>query len=667
MAASPDTTWRQTLRQRLIVMAVIFAAWAIGIEARLFVLQVRDHDSLVARAERQHMRTVTAPAKRGEIYDRQGRLLAYSVDADTIYAVPTEIKDAVATAAALCGALDECPKKEREQLVERLSRQRAFVYVRRRVTPLEAKRIAALDLDGIGFMKESKRFYPNRELAANLLGYVGLDNVGLHGVEAAFDAVVRGRPGTLLIQTDARSHAFSRLERTPTSGSAIELSLDEHLQYIAERELAAGVAENNAEGGAAVIMDPHTGEVLAMANWPTFNPNVFNLASPEMRRNRAVQDLYEPGSTFKIVTASAAFEEHVVTPDELIDTQGGSISFPGRKPIRDTHDYGILSFTDVIVKSSNVGAIKVGLKLGPERLGLYINRFGFGRPISEDFPGESPGIVWNPAKLNDSALASVSMGYQVGVTPLQMAAAVSSVANGGTLLEPRLLRTVIRDGVATRTRPNPLRRTISPATANTLTAIMEEVVERGTATRAKVDGFTVAGKTGTAAKLVDGRYSATNYNASFVGFVPSRQPALTIIVVIDSPHTHGHTGGIAAAPVFKRIAEASLRYLGVAPTVNPAPPVLVARHAESPVTTTAAAAEPAIVTLPDAAEPGVLPDLRGKSARDAMRELARLGLTARVQGDGLVASQDPPAGTAYEPGATCTLVLSRQPSAGATR
>ena len=662
MAAQPDLTWRPTLKRRLAVAAALFVLWAVGIEARLVVLQVLHHDDLVARAARQQMRTVTAPAKRGEIYDRRGRLLAYSVDADTVYAVPTEITDPARVATALCGAFDECSTKERDQLADRLGRQRAFVYVRRRVSPVEAKRVAALGVEGIGFLKESKRFYPNRELAAHLLGYVGLDNVGLHGVEAAFDSVVRGRPGTLLIQTDAHSHAFSRLERTPTSGSAIELTLDEYLQYVVERELAAGVSENNAEGAAAVVMDPRTGEILAMANWPTFNPNVYNQSSEDARRNRAVQDLYEPGSTFKIVTASAALEEHLMRPEDMVDVRGGRIRF-GSRVVSDTHDYGILSFTDVIVKSSNVGAIKVGLRLGPERLGLYVNRFGFGRPTSTDFPGESAGIVWSPATLGESALASMSMGYQVGVTPLQMAAAVSAVANGGTLYEPRLLRAIVRDGGRTRTRTQPkaVRRAIKPETAATLTTIMEAVVERGTATRAQMAGYTVAGKTGTAAKLVDGRYSTSNYNASFVGFVPSRAPELTIIVVIDSPHTQGHTGGAAAAPVFKRIAEASLRYLGVAPTIDPAPPIIVAHHEATLVATTAATAPPTVVTLSPGDESNVLPDLRGQSARDALRALARLGLTARLHGTGLVTGQDPLPGSALEPGGSCTLILTRLP------
>ncbi len=663
MLPPPPSTWRPVIRPRLVVAAAVLAVWAVVIEGRLVMLQVVNHDGLVARAERQQMSRLPAPAKRGDIYDRRGRLLAYSVDADTIYAVPTDIEHPGKTAAALCRALDDCSKKDEAQLAERLSRPRAlFVYVKRRATPLEAKRVAALDLDAIGFMKESRRFYPNRELGAHLLGYVGVDNVGLHGIEATYDSTVRGRAGSLLVQADARRRAFGRLERSPTTGSTIELTIDEQLQFILERELAAGVAENRADGGSAVVMDPNSGEILAMASWPTFNPNLYSVVDEDHRRNRAVQDLYEPGSTFKIVTASAALEENLISPSDMVDVRGGSIRFDSRV-INDHHDYGVLSFTDVLVKSSNVGAIKVGLKVGPERLGLYINRFGFGRRSSADFPGENPGIVWNPAKLDSSALASVSMGYQIGVTPLQMAAAVSSVANGGTLYEPRVLRAVVRDGVRTPVQSKAIRQTIKPETARTLTTIMEQVVERGTATRAKVPGFTAAGKTGTAAKLIGGRYSTSDYNASFVGFVPSRQPLLTVIVVIDSPHAKGHVGGIAAAPVFERIARASLRYLGVAPTINPEAPVLVQRVEPERTGITALIIMPAIVPLmPAERDPNAVPDLRGMSGRDALRALAQVGLTARLQGTGVVIDQQPAAGSPLERGTSCLLILTRTPS-----
>jgi cell division protein FtsI (penicillin-binding protein 3) len=659
VAPPPDPHWRQTLHSRLMVAAGVLVLWALAIEVRLIVLQVVQHDQLVARAERQQMSTVIAPAKRGEIFDRNGRLLAYSVDADTIYAVPTEITDAAKTAAALCGALGDCTAKSREELRDRLSQSRLFVYVRRRATPIQAKRVAALGLDGIAFRKESKRYYPNRELAAHLLGYVGVDNVGLSGLEATYDKTVRGREGKLLVQTDARRHVFSRLERSPTAGASIELTIDEHLQHIAEREVRNGVEAARADGGTAVIMDPFTGEILALASWPTFNPNDYGDAPENARRNRAVQDLYEPGSTFKIVTASAAIEEKVVTPGDIIDTSAGNIRF-GSRVINDMHRYDPLTFTDVIVKSSNVGAIKVGLRIGAERMGLYIRRFGFGRPTSPDFPGENPGIVWEPSKLNDSALASVSMGYQIGVTPLQMAAAASVIANGGTLFEPHVVRAIVKGGVRTTVEPKAVRRSILPETAATLTEIMERVVTDGTAKAARLVNYNVAGKTGTADKLVNGRYSPSQQNVSFVGFVPSRRPALTVIVMVDSPRVGGDTGGAIAAPIFKRIADSSLRHLGVTPTINPAPPVMVARNQETPVTQAAAIGVPDVVAMPANMIDTGLPDLRGMSAREALRELARLGLTARMEGTGIVVDQSPEAGSPFEPGATCTLVLNRR-------
>ncbi len=674
MAVQPDLDWRPVLRRRLMVAAGVLACWVLAIEVRLVVLQVWQHAELSARAERQQSETQKTPGKRGEIVDRHGRLLAYSVDADTIYAVPTDLADPAKTAALLCGALDECGKKERDQLLERLTRKRprggvtAFQYVKRRATPIEAKRIAALEIKGIGFIKESKRFYPNRELAAHLLGYVGTDNAGLHGLEATYDKTVRGREGAMLVQTDARGRAFSRLDRPPTTGGSLELTIDQHLQYIVERELRAGVEAARADGGTAVAMDPHTGEILAMASWPTFNPNQYAGTHQSAMRNRAVQDLYEPGSTFKLVTASAAIEEKVVTPGDLIDTQGGVIKFPGRKAITDMgFNHGVLTFANVIVKSSNVGAIKVGLMLGPERMGLYIRRFGFGRPSSPDFPSESPGIVWNPSKLNDSALASVSMGYQVGVTPLQMAAAASVIANGGTLYEPHVVRATVKGGIRTPVAAKAVRRAILPETAATLTSIMESVVIDGTGRRAAMTSFTVAGKSGTANKLVDGRYSDFQQNVSFVGFVPSRNPVMTVIVMVDSPRVGGDTGGVIAAPIFKRIAEASLRQMGVTPTINQPPPVMVARRSESPVTATAAALAPSVVTMTASmTDGGGLPDLRGLSARDALRELARLGLSAKMQGAGVVIEQSPAPGSLIEPGTACTLVLDRRPPVRST-
>ena len=663
--AEPVFNWRPTVERRVLVAAAVMALWTLGIEARLLFLQVYSYDELTQRAERQYLRTVDAPAKRGEIFDRRGHLLAYSVDADTVYAVPHEVENPARTAAALCGALDDCSSKDRAALVERLSGDRAFIYVKRRATPTEARKVAELKLDGVGFMKESRRFYPNKELGAHALGYVGLDNIGLEGLEAAYDKVVRGHEGKLIVQNDARRHVFGRLERAPTSGGSLELTIDEGLQYIAERELRAGVEEKRADGGTVVILDPQTAEILAMASYPTFNPNALGNAQEPGRRNRAVQDIYEPGSTFKVVTIAAALEERVMSVDTMIDTSPGVYRMSGRVIDEfEGHNYGVLSLTDVIVKSSNVGAVKIGLRVGKERLGLYANRFGFGRATSPDFPGESPGILWSPDKLNESGLASMAMGYQVGVTPLQMAAAMNAVANGGTWIQPRIVRAVTRDGVRTRVEPKAVRRVISPETVAQMIPILEAVAERGTAKLARIPGYTVAGKTGTADKLVNGRYVGSMQNVSFLGFAPSRNPALTVIVMIDTPRVGSDTGGAVAAPIFKRIAEAALRQMGVPPNINPAPPVMIARHEDRPVRATLASTTlPAIVTVAGGSGDSTLvPDLRGLSARDAVRTLSKLGASARLHGKGIVVDQTPAAGTPFERGTTCTLVLERDPS-----
>jgi len=663
VADKPANDWRLTLKRRLAAVLGALLLWAAAIEGRLIFLQVFRYTDLSARAERQQSRTIDAPAKRGDILDRHGRILAYNVDADTIYAVPTEVADPDRTAAALCEALDDCDAKGRQAIAERIRKGKYFAHVRRQIWPDQAARVAALHLDGIGFITESKRTYPNKDLASHLLGYVGIDNVGLGGIEATYDSLIRGRKSTVLVQTDARGQAFSRVERPPTAGASIELTIDQYLQHVAERELRAGIERSDASSGSVVIMDPFSGEILALANAPTFNPNAFNDVRDDLRRNRAIQDLYEPGSTFKIVTASAAFEEKAITPSTMIDASAGNIRF-GSRVINDDHNYGVLSFSDVIVKSSNVGAIKVALKLGPERISDYVRRFGFGRPSSPDFRGESPGIVWDASKLSDSALASVAMGYQVGVTPLQMAVAVSAVANGGELMQPRAVRAVIRDRKRLFVPRKVLGRSISAGTAATLTEIMEKVVEDGTGEQAQIPGYTIAGKTGTAKKLVNGSYRGhSDYNVSFVGFAPSRRPMFTIVVVIDSPHKGSRYGGAVAAPIFQKIASAALRHYGVPQSINAPEPVLVTHRPEAPEQPASGPAElPQIVSLAAASSGSspLFPDLTGMSAREALRVMARLGLTTRMRGTGLVVEQQPAAGTPIDSGATALLRLQRQ-------
>jgi cell division protein FtsI (penicillin-binding protein 3) len=664
VAEQSANAWRTTLKRRLSAAAAVFVVWSLAIEARLVYFQVVEHDDLVAAAEKQQSDTIDASAKRGDILDRNGRLLAFSVDADTVYAVPREIGDANTAAAALCAALADCSRQDRQSLAERLRMRRHFVYVRRQMSPDQARRIAALDLEGIGFLKENRRYYPNKTLAAHLLGYVGLDNDGLAGIEATYDELIGGEPGKLLVQTDARQHAFSRLGRPATAGDTLELTIDLGLQHIVERELKAGVEWSGGRGGSAIVMDPETGEILAMANYPSFNPNAYREFGDDARRNRAVQDLYEPGSTFKIITASAALEEKVIAPDDPIDVSAGAITFQGRPAIRDDHTYGVLSFREVITKSSNVGSIKVGLRVGGERFLAYMQRFGFGRRSSPDFPGENAGLLWTPK--SDSALASMLIGYEIGVTPIQMASALSSIANGGELVQPRVVRTVVREGRRLRVPRKVIGRTVSERTAAELRAILEGVVEPGgTATRAKVEGYTVAGKTGTAKKLVNGSYRGHNdYNVSFAGFVPSRQPVFTIIVVVDSPRKVSPYGGVVAAPIFQKIAHAALRHRGVPPSLNAAPPVLVARHEDRRQQPAAGPVElPAIVSVSatSGSEDAVFPDLVGMNARDAVQRLARMGIGARVHGAGIVVEQRPAAGSPVSAEAVGSLWLERHP------
>jgi cell division protein FtsI/penicillin-binding protein 2 len=651
----------------MLAVAALFAVWAVAIEGRLVWLQVYRHEAMLAEANTQKDRTRTLMPRRGDIIDRNGRVLAISVDAVTLCGVPKKIDDPVAVVNAVCEGLGNCTAREREVYAQRLSqKRRESVYLRRQVSmeesALVAARVAARGLHGIFPESEPRRYYPNKNLAAHVLGYLGIDHDGLAGVEQSYNSKISGTPGSAMVEVDRDGNAFSRVEKPPVQGDTLELTIDAYIQHVAERELARGVTEHRAESGTAIVMDPRSGETLAMANYPPVNPNLYQEYPREMWMNPAVQGIYEPGSTFKIVTASAAMEEHVFSPSDPIDASAGVWRSGSRRVTEaKNHNYGVLSFTDVLVKSSNVGAIKIGLGVGNERLGRYVRRFGFGDRLSGDLPGEARGMLSDPGRWSVSTLASVSMGYEIGVTPLQMAAAASAIANDGVLVQPRLVRALRRGAARTEVSPRELRRVIDRRTAAELVAIMEQVIERGTGTAAQVPGFTVAGKTGTAHMLRDRRYSDTDYHASFVGFVPSRQPAFTILVLVNAPRAGQHYGGQVAAPIFQRIADAVLRYAGVAPTINPLPPVLLqASAAETSslelVRTTAAAGPPQIRVL---AGPPSVPDVRGLGARDAARQLARLGLVPRLTGDGIVIDQDPAAGTAIDPGRPCRLWLDR--------
>ncbi len=670
--ARPPADWRDTFTHRMSVLACLALAWMAAVGVRLVYLHVVQHDELLAKARRQQEGRQVVHAPRGEILDRHGASLAMSVRGYGLEAARNYVEDPEQSAARVCAVLDHCTAEDRRDMARAMRLPRSekaarYVFLRRQITEDEAARVTGLNDPGVRPVPVQHRYYPAGPIGAHVVGFVDADNVGRTGVEHAMDGRLAGKPGLRISQLTAlRNHKrlSTRVLQEPTPGVTVETTLDRELQYFAESALMAAVRDHGAQGGSVIVMDPWTGDVLAMANAPTFDPNRPGDFAPEVRQNRAAQHIYEPGSTFKSFIAAAALDALRLSPARIYDVSAGYVQF-GRRRIRDDHRYSLLSFTDVIVKSSNVGAIKIGLQLGPEVVSRYVSRFGFGEVLARDIPHQRSGLVdRNMAQFGPSALASVSMGYQIGVTPLQMLTAVSSIANGGELVVPRVVRATVADGVRSEIPRKIARRTIPPHVAAELTAILEQVVERGTATRARIEGYTIAGKTGTAAKLVGGRYSKSEYNASFVGFLPSRQPRVAIIAVLDSPRRSGYYGGIVAAPLFRAVAEHALRRLGVPPNVNPAPPVLVAEdrpaRAAAPVPVHHLGARPSVAPAAVAAA-GVMPDLRGASARDALRLLARVGLEARLSGSGVVARQSIAPGTPIEPGAVCRLSLTRDP------
>ena len=651
--------WREVLHPRVRLAACVMVLWGVAIAGRLVHLQVVDHAFYVERAGNQQVRAIETPARRGELLDRRGRVLAHDVAADTVIAEPRRVADAAGTARRLCAVM-ACAAERERRLASVLGRATAFAYVERQVSPRVAQRIRELDLDGIGFLKENRRYYPNGRLAAHLLGYAGVDNQGLHGLESLYEETLAGEPGSILVQRDAQQQAFRRAERRPTAGVSLELSIDSFIQHVAERELRAAVREHGADGGSVVVLDPRTGDILALANEPTFNPNAWQRVPADARRNRATQDVYEPGSTFKIVTAAAALDERLARPGDVIDTSPGVIYYGGR-PIREFRgrNYGALTFAEVIVKSSNVGASQIGVALGSDRLNRYVRRFGFGQTSARDFPGESRGIVRDASRLREGDLARVAMGYTVSVTPLQMAVAMNAVANRGELLAPRLVRATLGGGVREDVPVRVVRRAVTTRTAATVTRIMEDVVARGTARAARIPGYGVAGKTGTAEKLLPGGgYSRNDHVASFAGFVPSTRPRLTVLVAVDGV---AGSGGVVAAPVFRRIGEAVLPHLGVAPDVDAPSPLLVPpgsapfTRARPVLARADAGPDPA-----DAAVGGVMPDLLGLGARAAVAVATDLGLSTRLRGRGVVVRQAPAAGDAVAPGQALVLTLDRR-------
>ncbi len=695
--------------RRLYCLAAFFAFWFLAIAVRLVWLQLVDYGEYTQRAARQQQRSIEVSAVRGNIYDRNGNELAMTVNVDSIFAVPSEIPDISGTARLLGRIL----KTDPTEIENRMRASHAFAWVARKVDNNLSSRVRALNLKGIYFQKESKRFYPKRELAAQVLGYVGMDDEGLGGVEREYEPHLAGKPGKMLISMDARRRWFGRVEKNPDPGENLVLTLDEKIQYIVDRELERAMEEPPAEAGTVLVQNPHPGEILALANRPTFDPNDLKDADPKSLRDRAVSDVYEPGSTFKVVTLSAALEEKVARPDEVIDCPKGSSVVNGLR-IHDHKAYGDLTVAQILEHSSDVGAIKLALRLGDERFDRYIRAFGFGSQTGIELPAETRGLTKPVSRWSKVSIGAISMGQEIGVSPVQLISMISTIANDGVYIPAR----IVAGTTPPRSTPQLIafhpalgRRVISPLTAARMKAMMEGVVLRGTGKKAILDGYSSAGKTGTAQKIdpATGRYSHRQHIASFSGFAPVNNPAVTVLVVLDSP-AGGYPrdgGGVAAAPVFARIAQQVLAYMNVPHDIDledshrlqllaknskedtgeaapdhideepePANPpertssmsmenTRTAGMASSPLTAkaTPAAANTSAVMLPAAVSVpakgtvvldvvgGVeIPDFRGKPLRTALEEAEAAGIELEVSGSGVGLDQSPAAGSRVPPG-----------------
>ena len=689
--------------RRLYYLGGFFVCWLLAITLRLVALQVVHYGDWMQRASRQQQRSIEVSPRRGIIYDRNGHELAMSINVDSVFAVPSEIPDPDNTA-ALIGRVLRMPAVE---IAAKIKSSRNFTWIARKVDAEESQRLRAMNLRGIYFEKEPKRFYPKRDLAAQTLGYVGVDDEGLGGIEHAFDQQLRGKPGRMQIAMDARRKWLGRVEKNPDPGENVVLTIDEKIQYIAERELEQAMHDTQAESGTVVVQNPKSGEILALASRPTFNPNVFKDVAPPALKNRAVSDIFEPGSVFKIVTYSAALDEQLIRPEDPIDCQGGVITLSGIR-IHDLHKMGVVPVSEALAHSSDVAAVKVGMKLGDDRFYSYIHNYGFGQQTGIELPGETRGMAKPANRWSKVSIGAISIGQEVGVTPLQLVSMVSTVANDGVYTPPRIVAGVLPPKSTPQTltfKPPQQRRVISTLTAAEMKKMLEGVVLFGTARRAILDGYTSAGKTGTAQKVDPntGTYSKTKYVATFAGFAPVNNPAVTIVVTLDSAKGL-HQGGQISAPVFRGIAQQVLAYLNVPHDVALDPKRLQIRAAvkdneldegspdriggglevaqekqpdlpaQPPPVTPAGAkvtnasvatakvapstpAEPAVIATPPEDKPATgtvvldvgggatVPSFVGKTLRAAIETAQDAGIELQAVGSGVARVQSPPAGS----------------------
>ena len=564
----------QKHRPRLYLIFIFFNLCLSFLILRLFYIQLIQTDFFTNLAIKQHDRVVTLPPKRGIIYDRHLKELAVTINLNSIYAVARDIpaKDKPVVAKSLSAILG----LNYDYLQERLSRDKSFIWLARQVSPSLAWQVKNLNIKGVDFVSEHKRFYPGGSLASHIIGVTDIDNNGLEGIELLGNKYLRGKPGYRYLKHDGKRRWLPCLEYKyipAADGHDIVLTIDEIIQSIAERELDKVYKDLRAKGATIIIMEPRTGEILALANRPTYDLNNISQASMEERRNRAVTDFFEPGSTFKIVTASAALEEKAVSLEDRFFCENGTWPVAGHI-LHDHTPHGWLTFKEVIVKSSNIGTVKVAQKLGADKIYKYMKLFGFGATTGVNLPGEVTGIVKHPRQWSKTTISAVPMGQEVTVTALQLLSAIACIANDGVMVKPMVIK-YIREQKSSRVKlfsPVQIRQVISPETSRLMKQILSEVVKEGTGKLAQIPGYTVAGKTGTSQKIEDKAYSHRKFIASFVGFAPVDDPKIAVVVMVDEPRPY-YFGGTVAAPVFQKVASETLRYLSITSETNMLPQV----------------------------------------------------------------------------------------------
>ena len=662
-------------RLRWLVVWVLAVIWMTAVLARLSYLQLFCYSEYLAKAQRQQQRIFEVSPKRGTIYDRKGRELAVSLPMDSVFGDPAEINDVEMVARLLSHVLD-LPAGDIES---KIRGARTPVRLARKLSPEIVRRITDMNLRGVFFQKENRRVYPQRELASAVLGYVDVDEKGIGGIEYSLDKEIRGQPGRIMVMADGRRRWYDRRGWAAGPGASLALTIDETIQYIAEKELGRALEETHAKNGVVVVQDPNSGELLAVANAPTFDPNTPGAYPDEARTDRAVAAAYEPGSTFKVITVTGAIEHGVATPNDLVDCQMGSI-FVGGRVIHDWHSFGVLSVRGILANSSDVGAIKLALRLGAPRFYDTIRAFGFGQPTGIELPGENRGLLRPVQNWSANSIGSLAMGQEVSVTPVQIISAISAVANGGTLYHSHIVREIRGHAPETPLGAEP-RQVTDARTAAQLREMMEAVVLEGTGKPARLDGYTAAGKSGTAQKIdpATGRYSRSQYMASFIGFAPVNNPVISILVLLDSP-IGPHHGGEVGGPVFKRVAEQVLAYLDAPHDVPAAPDTETAKnhHAAprrelSPADRADSAKEHfaeavARTKQPGAAPPTVavgdpravtVPNVAGQSVRSVTETCSRMGIVPSLVGNGVAVEQFPAAGTQILRGSHLTVRFGR--------